>query len=91
MKVKSSGRNGYHPYQPESRTLSSLIPATTGLKQQVLEYCDGRNLTSEWLEDWDEDELAGLTAEMAVQNGLTKPHATRLVAKIKGILKNKQA
>jgi hypothetical protein len=90
MKMKMNGRKGTEPYVGKSSLVkhaAKTIQKTTAMREAAVDLTAsmGFDSVATELATWDEDELRGLTVELAKELGMPKAKAVRLVAKLNSV------
>lgn len=88
MRMSHNAMCGSESRAPESIVLQALAAANpkSSLCVEFLFLCDNLNIPREKFEGWGDDELRGLTLELAQGMDIPKPQACQLVAKVNGLV-----
>lgn len=86
MRMSFNARCGSGFRQPDSVVLQTLANPKSSLCVEFLLLCDRLKIPREKFKDWGDDELRGLTVEIAEALGIPTPSACQLVAKVNGFV-----
>lgn len=88
MRMSHNAMCGSESRAPESIVLQALAAANpkSSLCVEFLFLCDNLNIPREKFEGWGDDELRGLTLELAQGMDIPMLQACQLVAKVNGLV-----
>lgn len=88
MRMSHNAMCGSESRKPESAMLQAVAMANpkSSLCVEFLFLCDRLNIPREKFEGWGDDELRGLTLELAQGMDIPTPQACQLVAKVNGFV-----
>lgn len=84
MRMTKNAKCGSANRQPESVVLRNFVPRSS-LSVEFLLLCDRLDVPREKFWGWGDDEIRGLTLELAQGLGIPTLQACQLVAKVNGV------
>jgi len=88
MRMSYNARHGMDYYEPETDFMKALVCPKGAVHAEFMAFCDRLGLERQQLDvlkEWGDDEICGLTLDLALALGIEQPDACRLVAKAQAL------